>query len=486
MLESELAPDSGFVPMYTYGTFVVQERVRTVTTFASRLGGLRLRLVVLLLLAVLPVIILATYAAMETRQDAVQRVQEQAQRAAESLGTTVDLYITQSRQVLFVISVAPILRHGGPDEIGTFLEDVHTQNQELSTLLVTRPDGRVSASASSLAGHTDLSDQDYWKDIQQTHAFSIGSYSIGRISEEPTLTMSQPILADDGSLLGAVVAGINLESFGSFIGSADLLDEANFCVFDRNGIVLMRYPDPQTWIGKNIGGSAFGRLMLEGEAGSSEIAGMDGVTRLYSFVPVLEAQRGVFVAVGVPRSVAYTSVSDIANSFVAGMVLVVLLVTVAAWMGADTLVLRPIGRLVKAVQGLGSGDLSVRVGAEWGSDEISQLAQVFDSMAGTIENRTASAEQSEARYRALVESSPNGVIVHQDGRIVFANEAAARIGGASATADLVGRHVMELVHPDSLELARRHFEEAYRTGEATDWLKSGCSDWTARRWTWRS
>ncbi len=433
-----------------------------------RRGGLRVRLVVLLLLAVLPAVLFAAYAMVDARQSAVLDAQEKSARAADSLGIYAEHPIAQARQVLSAVAVASFVRHGSPEEISDFLADVHAENPEFSSLLVTGPEGRVIAGSVALPSLPDLSDRDYVRQVQETNAFSVGSYSVGRATGKPILTMGQPILAEDGSLLGVVVTGIELEVFGSFGDSADLPDGASFSVVDRNGTVLMRHPDPPSWIGKTVGDSALGELMLAGASGSSELSGPDGVTRLYSYTPVPGAEGAVFVAVGVPRSVAYASVSEVVLRFAVGMAVVVLLVTLAGWLGADVLVLRSVRRLVTAAQGLDGGDLSVRAGADGGSSEIGQLARAFDSMADTIEQRTAALGESEARYRTMVESSPNGIIVHQGGRIVFANREAARMAGASASADIVGRSVAEFVHPDSRDLILRRLEEAYRSGEPQD------------------
>ena len=62
--------------------------------------------------------------------------------------------------------------------------------------------------------------------------------------------------------------------------------------------------------------------------------------------------------------------------------------------------------------------------------------------------------ESEAKYRNLVELSPDAILLHQDGTIVFANPAAAALVGADTPGDLVGRPLLEIVHPS----ARRRVE----------------------------
>ncbi|MDN5293805.1 MAG: two-component system, sporulation sensor kinase [Eubacteriales bacterium] len=60
--------------------------------------------------------------------------------------------------------------------------------------------------------------------------------------------------------------------------------------------------------------------------------------------------------------------------------------------------------------------------------------------------------ESEERYRQLVELSPDAIGVHSDGKIVFVNQAAVRLLGGRSAEELIGRSVMDFVHPDYKEL----------------------------------
>ncbi|MFA6128357.1 MAG: PAS domain S-box protein [Bacteroidales bacterium] len=57
-------------------------------------------------------------------------------------------------------------------------------------------------------------------------------------------------------------------------------------------------------------------------------------------------------------------------------------------------------------------------------------------------------QENEVKYRQLAELTPVGLLIHVAGVIQYANNSAARIFGASAPEDLIGRKVMEFVHPD--------------------------------------
>lgn len=61
---------------------------------------------------------------------------------------------------------------------------------------------------------------------------------------------------------------------------------------------------------------------------------------------------------------------------------------------------------------------------------------------------------SEERYARLVELSPDAIAVFADGRINFANPAAAQLAGAASPQDLVGRAVGDFVTPETRQAMR--------------------------------
>jgi diguanylate cyclase (GGDEF)-like protein/PAS domain S-box-containing protein len=60
-------------------------------------------------------------------------------------------------------------------------------------------------------------------------------------------------------------------------------------------------------------------------------------------------------------------------------------------------------------------------------------------------------QDSEERYRTMIEWSPEPVLVHRLGKILYANSAASKLFGASDVQSLLGKFTFELIHPDFLE-----------------------------------
>jgi PAS domain S-box-containing protein len=62
--------------------------------------------------------------------------------------------------------------------------------------------------------------------------------------------------------------------------------------------------------------------------------------------------------------------------------------------------------------------------------------------------------ESEEKYRSLVELSAEAILIHRDGTIVYINPAGMRLLGASRPGEVVGRAVLDIVHPDARHVVR--------------------------------
>jgi len=73
--------------------------------------------------------------------------------------------------------------------------------------------------------------------------------------------------------------------------------------------------------------------------------------------------------------------------------------------------------------------------------------------------------ESEERYRGVVEQTSDAIVIHRDGEIVYANPATVRILGFEDPAELKGRKVVDITHPDSRESAIRRIVDAARSNK---------------------
>jgi PAS domain S-box-containing protein len=66
--------------------------------------------------------------------------------------------------------------------------------------------------------------------------------------------------------------------------------------------------------------------------------------------------------------------------------------------------------------------------------------------------------ESAEKYRNIFEHSPAGIAIHQKGKVLFANPAMLQTLGYETMDEVDGRPVLEFVHPDYREQARRNIE----------------------------
>jgi len=97
-------------------------------------------------------------------------------------------------------------------------------------------------------------------------------------------------------------------------------------------------------------------------------------------------------------------------------------------------------------------------------DEVGALIGGFNRLLQTLGQREQALRDSEARYRTIVERSPEAVVVQAGGVIIYANPAALDLLGAASADALLGTRMDDRVHPDSKELAHQRLRHVLETG----------------------
>lgn len=79
-----------------------------------------------------------------------------------------------------------------------------------------------------------------------------------------------------------------------------------------------------------------------------------------------------------------------------------------------------------------------------------------------------SLRESEMKYRGLVENSPDAIVIYSEGKIVFVNDEGISMIGAKNKGELIGKPVLQFIHPDSLASVIQRMEEVVRDASASD------------------
>ncbi|MBI3029234.1 MAG: PAS domain S-box protein [Candidatus Rokubacteria bacterium] len=430
-------------------------------------SGLRVRLLLLVLLAILPASGLILYTVWEQRRQATMEAQEKALQLATVVSTDHERWIEAARQLLTGLARLPEVRRGDSRACSRLFADLLSQYRVYANLGAIDPTGNVFCSALPLTGPVSVADRPYFRRAMETRAFAGGEYQVGRITGKTTVNFGYPVSADGERVQAVVFAALDLGYLNDLAATAGLPPGSTLTLIGGTGVILTRYPDPEPWVGKSVPDAPLVKILLTHGKGVAESAGLDGVPRLYAFVPLrgVPQPAAVYVGVGIPTQAAYGAANRVLTSSLIGLGIVGLVVMVATRLFADRSILRPVNALVGAARRLASGDLAARAGAPYRQGELGQLARAFDEMAVALGQQSSQIREAEAQYRALVEQSLVGVYLIAGNRFLYVNQAMAGMFGYEVN-EVIGRlGPMDLVHPDDRTLVMENLR-ARLSGQA--------------------
>lgn len=359
-------------------------------------SSLRVRLLVLVLLAVIPALLLDSYAASERRRLATLEIQSSALRQARLVSTDHLRSFDGARQLLIALARLPEAHGGNLRACNRLFSDLLRLNPQYANLGVVDANGYVTCSGIETQEEYNLAADLFFSQATETREFAIGQHRIDPISTKASIYFGYPVLDVQDRIVSIVFAALDLNSFTETIVETQLPDEAALLIIDRQGAILGIHPDPQHWLGQFRPDEPLVQTILAQEEGTTEFTGVDGITRLFAFTP-LEAgiSSNSFVGVGISKEAAFSEANRVLLRNLASLGLVAFLALTAAWFGGDLFILRKINSLLNATRRLAAGDLSARTNLSYGKAELSQLAQAFDHMAEALEEREVERKRAE-------------------------------------------------------------------------------------------
>jgi signal transduction histidine kinase len=230
----------------------------------------------------------------------------------------------------------------------------------------------------------------FFRRALESKAFAVGDVQIGQASGKPNLTLGYPVLDQNGQVQAIIGAGLNIEALSRRLTNNQFYQYASLLLIDRNGTVVLRHPDPESYIGRNAADSEIFRAARAQAEGWIVAHGLSGNPRIFAFTPIGDPSNpDLYAFAGLTTDYVYAGVDRMLRLSLVGLTVIGLAALVSAWISAEFMIVRRTQQVVDAALRMRAGDFSARVGMVGDSSEMGQLAQTFDSMAAALEERDA-------------------------------------------------------------------------------------------------
>ena len=168
------------------------------------LAGLRARLLLLVAFAVVPALLIKLYTGLEFRNIMAAHSRDSLLRLAKIASTQETQLIEGTRQVLVALSQVPEVRAKTTNQTActALLGELLKQYPTYMNIALVDLKGNVLASAQPLPQAVNVSDRSYFRRTVATRNFALGEYQISRITGQPNVNCSYPVLNDLGQLQG--------------------------------------------------------------------------------------------------------------------------------------------------------------------------------------------------------------------------------------------------------------------------------------------
>lgn len=398
--------------------------------------SLRIRLLILVLLAIVPPVILTVYGAWKERQQAVRMAEDSLQQLTQLAASSEARSIEGARQLLTVLSVLPELQ-GDNKTCSKFLGNILKKNEGYVNFGLIQLNGDVSCSAIPLKQKINFAERLHFRQAVSEHKFTAGDYVLGRLTHKHIINLTYPVLDNDGRVQSVIFAALDLSVLDRFVSDIVLPPGAVLITADSNGTIIARRPNPEKWIGTRASQDLF-NVMIKVGFGTSELTDADGLTRLHAFAPVGTSDISNFkVSIGIPINDIVAPANRLQMMELGTLTFIALLALLAAWFVGDVIILRRVKALVRAADQIAAGNLHTRTGIKYGKEEISHLARAFDGMVASLQQHETERNQSKAilfaekeRAQVTLESIADAVITTDKlGNIEYMNPVAEELTG---------------------------------------------------------
>jgi signal transduction histidine kinase len=366
-----------------------------------RLRGMSLtaRMVLLVLIAVLPAVGIQAYNEYYLRAARSEDIRQQVVQITKQFGEEMGELREGARQLLVALGQLPAVRQKQSGECDALFATMKANFVNYSLLGAADANGKIYCSSSELS-YDSVADRPFFKRAMATDGIAVGDYWVDPATGQKMLHFAKRIHDDVGNVTGLVFAGLDLAWLSEHLKERGLSPTASILIADREGNIIARLPNPEKLVGKNMRKSH--EAIMDGDlAGWEEAKGVDGIERIFGYVPAQLPPYDLFLSAGQGKAEAFAAIDAATVHGISLILLGFLLAASAAWYGGRIFIRRPIDRLLTAATEWEKGNYEARAELQDSGSEIGRLGGAFNDMAAAVQARYAAQKKAEEELRQL-------------------------------------------------------------------------------------
>jgi two-component system, sensor histidine kinase len=361
--------------------------------------GMTARLIILVLIAVCPAIVIQAYNEYELRKAREADIRQQVVQVTRQFGEEIGELREGARQLLLALTQLTPVRLRDSEACSELFTTLGSQYASYSLLAAADADGRIFCSSVPLA-FSSVVDQPFFKRAMAQDGLAVGNFWADQTNGQRMIHFALKFGNGDGRTAGVVFAGLDLHWLSEHLKERGLSPTSSILIADREGNIIARLPNPEKLVGKNMRKS-HEEIMDGDKAGWEEAVGVDGLTRIFGYVPPALPPRDFFLSAGQSKAEAFAAIDSATGRGIALIALGLFAATVAAIVGARRFLQEPINGLVHFATEWRNANYDARVEVQHPNTEIGHLGATINAMADALDARYTAQKRLERELREL-------------------------------------------------------------------------------------
>lgn len=361
--------------------------------------GLTGRLILLVTIAVLPALVIQAVNEYYLRLARADDIRKQVVQTTDQFGEEIGELREGARQLLLTLAQLDTVKLRQSESCSLLFAKLKAQYSNYAVLGAADSQGRVFCTSGDDSAEV-VADRAFFRRAMAHDGLAVGNYWADPTTGKKMIHFAARFEDNADRISGVVFAGLDLDWLSGHLKQRGLSPTASILIADREGNIIARLPHPGQLVGKNMR-KTHERIMDGNETGWEETKGVDGITRIFGYVPAALPPKDFFLSAGQSKEEAFAAIDSATDRGIALILAGLFAALFAVWGFGRKFIQRPLGELVEITSQWRDDNYKAHASISDSGSEIGRLGMAFNEMADALSTRQAAQRRAEAEMREL-------------------------------------------------------------------------------------